>query len=356
MADVATPIVYRAAELSNALEHAPSLLALAHGDPRVDPAYLFLRAAAKHCGPVAAVVYENAQPVGCLYAIEDRVRGARSGMFSIGDRTGAGVMLAAPAHQRLVFRRGLRALLSLARVHTVEVNAVKATFGELGLARAVAEVASQHHVTTRPSQYTLPNRLQLKSTWNEFLSTLGPDTRRNLRRYPRRAAQAGIAFKPEIDAATFRSAFDSIRPNANRWDGVDPRHLALGGSDAIRVGLHSAKAGWLSVLAGWRHGERAFIATQVNHGGFPHMSLSMVLRASLIQTLIDRGVREVVFLDGCAGALQLSCIEEPIERTHIEVHTPLADLSRRALRVLWPRLANRIFRDDPAPLLWRPRC
>jgi len=216
-------------------------------------------------------------------------------------------------------------------------------------------VANGHQTTTRHSQYTLPNRLHLKSTWDEFLSTLGPDTRRNLRRYPRRAARSGIAFKPEIDAATFRSAFESIRPHANRWDGVDPRHLRIGGPDAIRVGLHSTEEGWLSVLVGWQHGERAFIATQMNHGGLPHLSLSMVLRASLIQALIDRGIREVVFLDGCAGALQLSCVEEPIERAHIEVHTPLANLSRRALRVLWPRLANRIFRDDPAPLLWRPR-
>jgi hypothetical protein len=355
MADAATRIVYRASELRHALERAPSLLALAHGDPQVDPAYLFLRATAKRRGAVAAVVYQDAQPVGCLYAIEDRIRGARSGMFSIGDRTGAGVMLAAPAHQRLVFRRGLRALLSLGRVHTVQVNAVETTFGEHGLARAVADVATGHQATTRHTQYTLPNRLQLKSTWDEFLSTLGPDTRRNLRRYPRRAVRSGIAFKPEIDSATFRRAFESIRPHANRWDGVDPRHLALCGPDAIRVGLHSTEDGWLSVLVGWQHGERAFIATQMNHGGLPHLSLSMVLRASLIQALIDRGIREVVFLDGCAGALQLSCVQEPIERAHIEVHTPLADLSRRALRVLWPRLANRIFRDDPAPLLWRPR-
>ena len=97
MADAATRIVYRASELSDALERAPSLLALAHGDPQVDPAYLFLRATAKRRGAVAVVVYEDAKPVGCLYAIEDRIRGARSGMFSIGDRTGAGVMLAAPA-------------------------------------------------------------------------------------------------------------------------------------------------------------------------------------------------------------------------------------------------------------------
>lgn len=125
--------------------------------------------------------------------------------------------------------------------------------------------------------------------------------------------------------------------------------------DAIRVGLHSPDNGWLSVLAGWRHGERAFIATQMNHGGLPQLSLSMVLRASLIQSLIARGVREIVSLDGCAGALQLSCVEEPIDRAQIDVRTPLADWSRGALRMLWPRLAHRIFRDEPAPLPWRPR-
>jgi hypothetical protein len=275
-------------------------------------------------------------------------------MFSIGDRTGAGVLLASPADQRLVFHHGLRALLCLARIHTIQINALSATFGVDGLATAIDEVGDYQSITARHSQYSLPNRLRLACSWSAFLATVGPDTRRNLRRYPARAAQAGVTFQPEMDAPTFASAFDSIRPHALRWDGVDPRGARCHAREAIRVGLHSREHGWLSVLAGWYHGDRAFIATQMNHGGLPQLSLSMVLRASLIQTLIARGAREIVFLDGCAGALQLSCIEEPIDRARLEVHTALADLSRGALRVLWPRLAHRIFRDEPAPLRWRP--
>jgi hypothetical protein len=355
MAEVAARLVYRASELNDLLARAPSLVALGHLDPRLDPAYLFLRAAAKRSGPAVAVVTEQGRPVGCLYAVEDCIRGTRSGMFSIGDRTGAGLLLASPAHQRLVFHHGLRALLSLGRVHTMQINALHTTLGAGGLASAIDEVAGHHPMTARHSQYTLPNRLRLPASWPAFLMTVGPDTRRNLRRYPHRAAQAGITFHPEIDAQTFHCAFESLRPHAMRWDGLDPRHARCHARDAIRVGLHSPEDGWLSVLAGWRHGDRAFIATQMNHGGLPHLSLSMVLRASLIQTLIDRGVREIVFLDGCAGALQLSCVEEPIDRARVEVHTPLADLSRGALRVLWPRLAQRIFRDEAAPLRWRPQ-
>jgi hypothetical protein len=355
MVEVAARLVSRASELNEELSRAPSLVALAHSDPRLDPAYCFLRAAAKRGGAIAAVVYHGARPLGCLYAIEDCIRGTRSGMFSIGDRTGAGLVLAASEHQRLVFNRGLRALLSLARAHTVQISALHSTFGAHGLASALDEVSDHHTVTTRHSEYALPNRLPLPGSWTAFLATVGPDTRRNLRRYPSRAARSGITFWPEIDAATFRCAFDSLRLHANRWDGLDPRDARTHAGEVIRVGLRSADEGWLSVLAGWRHGERAYIATQINHGSHPQMSLSMVLRAWLIQALIDRGIREIVFLDGCAGALQLSCVEERIERAHLVVHTPLADLSRGALRVLWPRLAHRIFREEPAPLRWRPR-
>ena len=336
------------------LGHAPGLVALAHGDPRMDPAYLFLRGAAKRAGPVAAVVYHEAQPIGCLYAIEDCIRGTRSGMFSIGDRTGAGLVLAAPTDQRVVFQHGLRALLSLTRVHTIQINALHSTLGAGGLASVIADLSSHHAMSAWHSRYTLPNRLQLPGSWTAFLATVGPDTRRNLRRYPTRAARSGIAFVPEIDAATFRCAFDALRPHATRWDRIDPCDTRADAGRAIRVGLHSANEGWLSVLAGWHHEDRAFIATQMNHAGHPQMSLSMVLRASLIQTLIERGVREVVFLDGCAGALQLSCIEEPIDRARLDIHTAVADLSRMALSVLWPRLASRVFRDEPAPLRWRP--
>src|SRR5579862_231372 len=108
MAGFAVAIVYGAASLDGALARAPELVALAHSDPRVDPAYLLMRATAKKSGAVAVIVSEHDRPIGCLYAIEDRIRGARSGMFSIGDRTGAGLVLAAPKDRRLVFQHGLR--------------------------------------------------------------------------------------------------------------------------------------------------------------------------------------------------------------------------------------------------------
>lgn len=301
MAGVAVRIIYRASALDRALARAPELVALARSDPRLDPAYLFLRAAAKRGGPVVALVSEGPDPIGCLYAIEDRIRGARSGMFAIGDRTGEGLVLAAPAHRRLVFQHGLRALLSLHRVHTVQINALQSTLG----ANPLAGLSQRHRV--HHSQYTLPNRLSLHGSWDAFLSTLGPDTRRNLRRYPRHAARAGITYASDLDAATFRRAFAAVRQTADRWDGLDPQETRHYADSIIRVGLHSADHGWLGVLAGWRHADVAFVATQMNHAGLRRMSLSMVLRAWLIQDLIDRGVREIVFLDGCAGALTIRC-------------------------------------------------
>lgn len=115
----------------------PSLVGLAHSDPRLDPAYLFLRAAAKRGGAVGAVVSDHGETVGCLYAIEDCIRGTRSGIFSIGDRTGAGLLLASPAHQRLVFHYGLGALLSLASTRSRSTRSMRRSVRGASRARSM---------------------------------------------------------------------------------------------------------------------------------------------------------------------------------------------------------------------------
>ena len=255
-------------------------------------------------------------------------------------------MAANPADRDLVLRAGLARLMELRRAHTLVVNypiphPTANTESDGGVQAALRQLSP---AAARAGDYDLPNRLPLAATWSAFVAALGPDTRRNLRRYPQRARDAGLHYVAGIEPREFRTSFEALRRHANRWDRVDPTRV-LDDSDTsiLRVGLRSSEGCWVSLLAGWCHGERAFALTQLNDARHPRASLSMVLRAALIQDLIRRGVRELVFLDGCAGALSLNCRPEPVRRALIDVRGARGRLAATLLGFVWPRLASRLW-------------
>ena len=71
------------------------------------------------------------------------------------------------------------------------------------------------------------------------------------------------------------------------------------------VGLKHRDGGWLSVSGGWYSAGHAVMFFQRNndreHGD---ASLSLVLRAKLIEALIDEQVPELMFWAGCAPPLK----------------------------------------------------
>ena len=336
---------------SAALEQAPLLAARAAHDPRLRPEYLFARSARRGRTPVVVVVRRHDIPIGVVYAIEELIARIPSGALFLGDRCGAGLLVALPADRDLVLRAGLERLVSVPRVHTLVLNYPRphspADTDGNGVPAALHALPT---ASVHAGDYNLPNRLPLAASWPAFLDSLGPDTRRNMRRYPRRATETGMQYVPDLAPQEFRAAFESLRRHANRWDHVDPTLALAGSADSLRVGLRSADGQWVSVLCGWRHGERAFALTQLNDARSPRASLSMVLRAALIEDLIRRGVRELVFLDGCAGALKVTCRPEPVRRALVDVRTARGRLAESIVSRIWPRLAERLWTGRPQDL------
>jgi hypothetical protein len=66
----------------------------------------------------------------------------------------------------------------------------------------------------------------------------------------------------------------------------------------------------LSCCSGFIEGSTAFILFQMNHGDYLRHNPSLTNRAFLIEALVARGVRDLVFINGCRGVLEHACQTE----------------------------------------------
>jgi hypothetical protein len=71
----------------------------------------------------------------------------------------------------------------------------------------------------------------------------------------------------------------------------------------ILVGLRRNSGEWISLAGGWYDGERVVLNMQLNDRACARESISLVLRSYLIEQLINRGIRELVFLAGTSPPL-----------------------------------------------------
>lgn len=313
----------------------------AEDDPRLRPEYLWMRARRPALAPLVVLVCDRADRLaGVVYALEECARGVRAGLLRLGDRCGDGLLIARSGRAGDVLRVAIRSLARLRRVHGFVINVPPADRD------ATEAAASLPGVSLRWGTYASTSRIVLPSTLDAFISQFGYRTRRNLRKAPARATRAGIRYLNGLDAPTFQSAFNALKRSCDRWNGVDPNLALAAAPQAIRAGLLSPNDEWLSVVAGWRHGTRAFVAAQLNHAGFREVSLSAVLRIRLIERLIADGARELVFLGGCAGTLRPACVPDPVVRALVEFHTPGGRLAKRVAQHISPRLTKRLWPPD----------
>ncbi len=254
-------------------------------DPRLRPAYLWLRSPRPTLAPLAVLVRDDRQRLaGVVFAREECTRGFRAGLLKLGDASGDNLVLARPGAAAEVVRVALNRLVALRRVHSFVINVRSDASGLAGV------VAALPNARIAWGSYTSRSRMPLPATLEDLVLRFVRHSRRNLRVYPARAERAGIQFRSALDAATFLAAFESVRQQCDYWNGFDPNAMLDGQPEALRAGLVSAAGEWLGVVAGWRYGDRAFVAVQLNHRGYRDASLSIVQRVRLIEHS-DRGRR-----------------------------------------------------------------
>jgi len=288
---------YSAALISDQCE----ILKLAQWTDQMSSPQLFLASVlTSSWKPWAVAVSHHGRSAGVLYCKERLIGGIGTGIV-FGDDA-LGMMTSAP---------------------TGEAGAVISCAFQ-ALARKMRAIRfvlrPEHAIAFEPAQTgadvvirsTAPNaHLDLPATYEELLNKVGSRTRRNLRYYRRKSESAENRFSPQLPLDEFRAAAHQLRPNAAFTQSV-PRlekyHVMIEATPTrLLAGLRDRTGAWISLVGGWGIGQRAFVLLQMNDRGHARDSISVVMRAYLLELLIEQGYREVVFLGGTVPPLSCYC-------------------------------------------------
>jgi GNAT acetyltransferase-like protein len=261
--------------------------------------------------PRVVVCYENGQLVGVVYTEELLFAGRPTGWVFGGDRMGRGLVLAAPEREAEVIATACEYLLTHG-VHALRLW-WRSTGNEilpiLHLQRPGLQVWCKSEI--RPQG----DWLHLGANYEDFLTALGPHTRRNLRHGRRRAEEEGYRFISELSLHAYESAVASLvrhadSPETRERDQRDRRFFAHFGNQPgspVLAGLAAPDGRLVSVLSAVRAGNHLHLLSQCNDESLADISPSLVLRGYLIEHLIPQGIASIHFVNGTSGALGRFC-------------------------------------------------
>ncbi len=230
--------------------------------------------------------------VAVVFATEHYVRGVPSGYAVGGDYSGRGLLLCHAEHESAVLRASIEHMFA-AGVHSLHVRLLPKTHTKI----SVPGVVMKYLDSVVPG-----DRLMLDSDYDKFLGTLGKHTRRNIRNFARKAAQAGIEFVPSLTKEEYEAGV--ARLNAETAFQAEPLRLARDErllalyDGGLRMGLRNQEGKLVAILCGFMRGGRFHLLTQLNDMALERLSLSMVLRGHAINHLISEGCGELQFMGG----------------------------------------------------------
>ena len=159
--------------------------------------------------------------------------------------------------------------------------------------------------------------LPLADSYESFLAGLGKHTRRNLRNYRKRADASGVRFalvETIPPPALFAKIFELSAKNLPQ---ALPRHLIsekekhiVDQINQFHSILSTASGDIFSFCRGFIWETCAVVPYQLNDRDQSALNPSLLHRAYLAEWLIAKGVREIVFLDGCAGILRNAALPD----------------------------------------------
>jgi hypothetical protein len=296
-------------------------------DVLLDPAH-FLASTDSHRQSCSAACWKDGCLVGLLYATEHCVAGIRTGYAIGGDFIGRGLLLCAAEDEAAVLRSSVQALLA-SGIHSLHLRLLPRQESRL-------DVPGARQISL---QKTTPgDRMALPPSFDEFLATLGKHTRRNVRNSMRKAAGLGIQFEHSLDPDEYRATV--ARLNVATVFHADPIRLArderlLGyHSGGRRCGLRDTDGNLIAVLCGFSRGPRFHLLTQVNDVRRESLSLSVVLRGQLIDSLIASGHNEIQFMGGTSLTFGRFCKPLNYQSVYIDKRFGISAVVKRAANAL----------------------
>jgi len=252
----------------------------------------------RFCRPCVAVVSQGSRVAGLLYARERMVAGIPTGIV-LGDDTLGTMVVARPDEAESVLHCAVETLLKHKAALRFRVASDHLALLQTETAKANAEIHFYRE--------EFHSHLELARTYDEFLGKFRSHTRHNFCRYRRRSELAGTEFCPDLSFADFCAAAKGLFPKETYARHESNFHQCVAMIEAmpsqILVGLRRSTGEWVSLAGGWYAGDRAVLNMQLNDRTCAKESVSLVLRSYLIEQLINRGIREVVFLAGTSAPL-----------------------------------------------------
>jgi hypothetical protein len=299
-------------------------------DPMLDPEF-FLASVSKGWAPRVVTVYWARDIVGIMYTRERVISGVPTGVVYADGGLGE-IFLGNPWHQQNAFQVAVGTLFASSKIHGVRLRILRGS-RELDAIRQLAarKTIDTHYFRMRDNSsrnWKYHAHLPLADSYEEFLDGLGSTTRHNFRYYRRRFEEAGHCFVERLSMSELR--FAAIGLAAKCRSSHEPPSYALerdlnmvaAANRPIAIGLKHRNGELLSVIGGWYRPCGAVLLFQSNNDrDFGRSSLSVVLRAYFIESLISQGLRELVIWAGTAPPLSRYVTYRPAIGVHLDAPT-----------------------------------
>ena len=320
-------------------------------EPLLDPAF-FLSSVSQGWAPKVVVVYTRRHVAGILYAKERVISGIRTGVV-YADGSLDGMLLSSDQYRQDALRVGCETLLSSPGIRGLRLRLLRDSgdldaIGQLVISRSLdVQYSLIEHDASPVWKYHA--HLPLPDSYDRFLNRLGSTTRHNFRYYRRRFEAAGHQFVNSLSLDELRSASVDLAPKSKF---VSPwRHLEIenglkmvsAASRPLAVGLKHHNGQWLSVIGGWYRPGGAVLCFQCNDDcGFGPDSLSIVLRACLIESLVAQGLEELVIWADTRPPLSRYVSYAPAVGVRLDLPTCSWRMARLVLSTAKPFLPSRL--------------
>jgi hypothetical protein len=308
----------------------------------------FLASVSEGWTPRVVAIRQGNELVGIVCAKERILPGPRLGIL-YADLTFGCALLGDPLEQQESFMIALQTLLATAgtrgirlriRPHSPELAAIRTLLASGGLDTYFSRV--KDHAS-----------LPLPSTYEQLLLSFGATTRHNFRYYRRRFEAAGHVYVENLSLDQLRSAAAYLEPKCSkpsRSNSTERLIRMAGAADRmLAVGLRHRNGEWLSIVCGVYRLAAGVLLLQLNNDrDFPRDSLSVVLRAFLIESLIRQGMKEFVIWAGTAPPLSRYVAYIPA----LGIHLDSPEYSWRLVRGLVSKFGHWLPREVQQDACW----
>lgn len=305
----------------------------------------FLSSISREWRPRVAAVRSGEQLRGVIYGKERMLSTVSLGII-YADLSFGSMLFGDAASRSRAFLAGLESMLNLEGIRGVRLR-ICPNGPE---AAAIRELTAAKRLDTHYFRVKDHACLSLPDTYLRFLQNLGSTTRHNFRHYRRRLEAAGHIYLESLTLTELCSAASYLRTSCSIPSSEESISRLLNMVSAtekpLAVGLRHRDGDWLSVIGGVYTADSGVLLLQLNNDvKYPRDSLSLVLRAYLIESLIRQKLNKVIIWGGTAPPLSRYVTSVPTIGVHLDVPSHAWRVARSLISTVGPWLPKRFHTD-----------